>query len=84
MLTLENHKWWWQSFTSSGSSALYVFLFSIRYFLANLHMSKTVSVIMYFGYMSLFSLLFFLFTGSIGTISSFFFCRAIYGSIKVA
>ena len=36
-----------------------------------------------FGYMSIVSILFFVLTGSIGTISSFFFVRVIYGSIKV-
>merc|ERR1712137_316834 len=28
-LTSENYKWWWRSFMASGSSALYVFLYSI-------------------------------------------------------
>ena len=41
------------------------------------------SGLMYFGYMFLASYAFSVGTGTIGFISSFFFVRAIYGSIKV-
>ena len=41
------------------------------------------SGLMYFGYMFLASYAFAVGTGTIGFISSFFFVRAIYGSIKV-
>merc|ERR1711972_948505 len=82
-LTSENHRWWWRSFMASGSSAMYVFLYSILYFNSRLNMDKTVSIILYYGYMFLMSLVFFLLTGSIGTIASFSFVRVIYGSIKI-
>jgi len=82
-LTTENYKWCWSAFTSSGFSALYVFLYSIVYFKGRLQIEKLIPTIMYFGYMGVFSLLFFLLTGSIGFIASFLFLRAIYGSIKI-
>lgn len=82
-LTSENYNWWWRSFLASGSSALYVFLYSILYFSSRLQIEKTVSTVLYFGYMFLMSSVFFLLTGSIGTIASFYFVRVIYGSIKV-
>merc|ERR1719433_718883 len=82
-LTAENYRWWWRSFLSSGSSAFYVFVYSILYFSSRLQIEKTVSTLLYFGYMAVLSLLFFLLTGSIGTIASFNFVKAIYGSIKV-
>eukprot|EP00928_Gymnodinium_smaydae_P022078 TRINITY_DN1865_c0_g2_i1.p1 TRINITY_DN1865_c0_g2~~TRINITY_DN1865_c0_g2_i1.p1 ORF type:complete len:629 (-),score=158.57 TRINITY_DN1865_c0_g2_i1:158-2044(-) len=82
-LTSEDYNWWWRSFFSSGSSALYVFLYSILYFSSRLQIERFVSTLMYFGYMSMVSILFFLLTGSIGTIATFFFVKAIYGSIKV-
>merc|ERR1712153_5817 len=31
-LTSENYHWWWRSFLSSASSALYLFLYSVIYF----------------------------------------------------
>merc|ERR1712032_678335 len=82
-LTSENYNWWWRSFLASGSSALYVFLYSILYFSSRLQIEKLVSTLMYFGYMSIMSICFFLLTGSIGTIASFYFVKVIYGSIKV-
>merc|ERR1711920_531514 len=82
-LTSENYNWWWRSFFSSASSALYVFLYSILYFSSRLQIDTIVSTILYFGYMFILSLVFFLLTGSIGTIASFSFVRVIYGSIKI-
>merc|ERR1712184_206653 len=69
-LTSENYDWWWQSFFTSGSSALYVFLYSILYFSSRLQIEKAVSTIVYFGYMFMLSLIFLLLTGSIGTMAS--------------
>merc|ERR1711920_532123 len=82
-LTSEDYNWWWRSFLSSGSSAMYVFLSSILYFSSRLNIVKPVSMILYYGYMFLMSLVFGLLTGSIGTIASFFFVKVIYGSIKI-
>ena len=38
---------------------------------------------MYFGYMSVLSYGFFVFTGTIGFYSGYLFVRAIYGSVKI-
>merc|ERR1740121_1411666 len=72
-LTSEEYHWWWRSFFSSSTSAVYVFLYSMLYFSTHLQIEKVVSTMLYFGYMWVMSLTFFLLTGSIGTISSFFF-----------
>merc|ERR1711966_102103 len=72
-LTSEDYNWWWRSFFSSASSALYVFLYSILYFTSRLQIEKPVSTLIYFGYMFLSSTIFLLLTGSIGTVASFFF-----------
>merc|ERR1712217_372973 len=82
-LTSEDYKWWWRSFLSSATSALYVFLYSVLYFSSRLQIEKLVSTLLYFGYMTIISIIFFLLTGSIGLLASLFFVRAIYGSIKV-
>merc|ERR1711907_427868 len=63
-LASEDYNWWWRSFFSSASSALYVFLYSILYFSSRLQIEKPVSCMIYFGYMLLLSLIFFLLTGS--------------------
>mmetsp|Transcript_40419 Transcript_40419/g.88382 ORF Transcript_40419/g.88382 Transcript_40419/m.88382 type:complete len:653 (+) Transcript_40419:15-1973(+) len=82
-LTAEDHRWWWISFSASASSAIYVFLYSILFFSNNLHLQGFVGKLLYIGYMSTASVMFSLLTGSIGCISSFFFVRVIYGSIKI-
>merc|ERR1719199_2426438 len=82
-LTSEDYHWWWRAFFASASSAVYVFLYSMLYFSSRLQIDKPVSTILYFGYMSMISVMFGLLTGAIGSISSFYFVKAIYGSIKV-
>merc|ERR1719272_2098227 len=82
-LTAEDYHWWWRSFMSSGASGVYVFAYAGLYFNQRLQIEKVVSVILYFGYMFIMSAVFFMVTGSIGLIATFFFVRAIYGSIKV-
>jgi len=82
-LTSEDYGWWWTSFFASGSSAVFVFAYSILYFWSRLQIVQLLSTLLYFGYMFIMSTMFALLTGSIGTIASFFFVRAIYGSIKV-
>jgi len=82
-LTSENYHWWWSSFVNTGSFGVYVFLYSILYFYTRLEIASMVSTLLYFGYMFIASILSFLFTGTIGMISAFYFVKGIYGSIKV-
>ncbi|KAF4699452.1 hypothetical protein FOZ62_011915 [Perkinsus olseni] len=82
-LTAEDYRWWWRSFFVSGSSALYVFGYSLMYLGTRLQIVNVVSIMVYVGYMAMISAAFFLLTGCIGFIATFFFVRAIYGSIKV-
>merc|ERR1712194_87504 len=55
----------------------------VFYFMTRLQIEKAVSTLLYFGYMSLLTILFALLTGSVGSLASLFFVRAIYGSIKI-
>jgi transmembrane 9 superfamily protein 2/4 len=82
-LTAEDWRWWWRSFFVSGSSAGFIFLYSVLYFFSKLQVTKTVTFFIYFGWMSVASLTFMFLTGTVGCISTFFFVRAIYGSIKI-
>merc|ERR1712113_1076516 len=67
-LTSEDYNWWWRSFFSCASSAFYVFMYSIFYFSSRLQIEKFVPTLLYFGYMTILSVIFFLLTGSIGTV----------------
>jgi len=82
-LTSENHAWWWRAWAASAGSGIYVFLYSILYFNQRLQIDKTVSMMLYFGYMFIVSIIFALLTGAIGLLFSFQFVRGIYGSLKL-
>jgi len=81
--TSEDYRWWWRAFFASASSAVYVFFYAGLYFSSRLQIEKAVPTCLYFGYMFIMSVMFGLLTGAIGLTSSFYFVRAIYGSIKV-
>lgn len=82
-LCLEDYRWWWRSLLSSGSCALYIFLYAIWYFIAELDITGVVPSMLYFGYMFVISCAFFLLASSIGFFSCFWFVDKIYSSIKV-
>ena len=54
LLNSEDYRWQWVSFLSSGSTAFYVFLYSVYYFFAKTNMSGLMQTTYYFGYMGLF------------------------------
>ena len=67
---------------TSGSSGVYVFLYSI-FFYAKLKVIGFVATLLFFGYMFLISFAFFIVTGTIGFTATFLFVRKIYGAIKI-
>lgn len=82
-LCAEDHRWWWRSFFTSGSSALYIFGYSIVYFITSLDITDPASATLFFGNMLMVSMTFFLLTGSIGFLATLAFVRGIFGQIKV-
>jgi len=82
-LCSEDYHWWWRSYLTSGSSALYLFLYAAFYFFTKLEITKQVSGVLYFGYMLLLSYGFFVVTGTIGFYSCFWFIKLIYSSVKI-
>ncbi|KAG4195275.1 hypothetical protein ERO13_A06G102000v2 [Gossypium hirsutum] len=82
-LCSEDYKWWWRSYLTSGSSALYLFLYAAFYFFTKLEITKLVSGILDFGYMLIASYAFFVLTGTIGFYACFCFTRLIYSSLKI-
>ncbi|KAG7023443.1 Transmembrane 9 superfamily member 10, partial [Cucurbita argyrosperma subsp. argyrosperma] len=82
-LCSEDYHWWWRSYLTSGSSALYLFLYAAFYFFTKLEITKPVSGMLYFGYMLIGSYAFFVLTGTIGFYACFLFTRLIYSSVKI-
>ncbi|WOH01136.1 hypothetical protein DCAR_0520517 [Daucus carota subsp. sativus] len=82
-LCSEDYLWWWRSYLTSGSSAIYLFLYAAFYFFSKLNITKPVSGILYFGYMLIASYSFFVLTGTIGFFACFWFTRLVYSSVKI-
>ncbi|CAL8469256.1 g8797 [Coccomyxa elongata] len=82
-LCSEDYHWWWRSYFTSGSSALYLFLYSAFYFYTKLDITKLVPMAMYFGYMFIVSYSFFCLTGTIGFYACYIFVRKIYSAVKI-
>ncbi|KAI5083006.1 hypothetical protein GOP47_0002749 [Adiantum capillus-veneris] len=82
-LCSEDYHWWWRAYLTSGSSALYLFLYAAFYYFTKLEITKLVSGMLYFGYMLIISYSFFVLTGTIGFYACFWFVRKIYASVKI-
>ncbi|XP_078077673.1 transmembrane 9 superfamily member 2 isoform X2 [Mustelus asterias] len=82
-LCAEDYHWQWRSFLTSGFTAVYFLIYAIHYFYSKLQITGTASVILYFGYTTIMTLIFFLFTGTIGYVACFWFVSKIYSVVKV-
>ncbi|KAK3390155.1 hypothetical protein B0H63DRAFT_389211 [Podospora didyma] len=83
LLCAENYNWQWRAFLAAGTSAVYIFLNALIYWITKLSLSGFAGSVLYIGYSLLISFLFFILTGSIGFFSSWWFVRKIYASIKI-
>jgi transmembrane 9 superfamily protein 2/4 len=82
-LCAENHRWWWFSFLTAGSTAFITFIYSFVWF-GSLEASKMlITYMLYFGYMFLICTAMFLVTGSVGMLTCLWFIRKIFSTIKV-
>ncbi|KAF9389262.1 hypothetical protein CPB97_011715 [Podila verticillata] len=82
-LCAEDYHWWWRAFFTSGASAFYVFGYAVSYYFTTLQIKSFTSMVLYFGWTTIMSLMFFVLSGAIGFFSTFMFVRKIYGSIKI-
>ncbi|PIO67006.1 endomembrane protein 70 [Teladorsagia circumcincta] len=82
-LCAEDYHWWWRSFFTSGFTAVYLFAYCVRFFTSKLAITGVVSTILYFSYTAIFVFMFFLMTGTIGFLATYYFMHKIYASVKV-
>lgn len=82
-LCAENHRWWWFAFFSSGSTAFYTFIYSIFWFRTLEASRMLMTYLLYFGYMFLISFAMLLLFGTVGSLTSLWFVRKIFSTIKV-
>jgi hypothetical protein len=82
-LSMEDYRWWWNSFACGGSAGLFVFAYSVFYYIYRTRMSGFLQGSFYFGYTACACYFLALMLGSIGFFASLFFVRYIYSKIKV-
>jgi len=82
-LCVEDHRWWWKSFMNCAMAGFYLFLYSLWFLSSRLDLVGILPVTVYLTYMSMISICFGLFCGSVGFLSSLWFTRTIYGAVKV-
>lgn len=82
-LNAENYLWQWTAFFSGGSTALYVYVYGIYYFLFKTQMNGFLQTSFYFGYMFLISLTLGILCGTLGHSAASNFVRAIFQNVKV-
>lgn len=82
LLNAENYHWQWTSFMTGVSTAFYVFLYSIHYFMAKTKMTGFFQTCFYFGYTMMFCLGLGIMCGAVGYLGSSQFVKRIYRNIK--
>jgi len=81
-LSMEDHRWWWSSFLSGGSTGIFIYLYSLFYYAYRSRMSGFLQASFYFTYMGLICYFFFVTLGTVGWYSSLIFIRRIYSNLK--
>lgn len=82
-LVAEDYRWWWRAFMTAGASAVYVFAYSVVYYVQTGSSGNSNSAALYFGWSLVMSMLMFLGTGFVGFYACWYFVRKIYASIKI-
>ncbi|XP_072833179.2 transmembrane 9 superfamily member 1 isoform X1 [Pogona vitticeps] len=82
-LSGEDYRWWWRSVLSTGSTGVFIFLYSVFYYSRRSNMSGVVQTVEFFGYSLLTGYVFFLMLGTISFFASLKFIRYIYVNLKM-
>lgn len=83
LLSGEDYQWWWRSVLSTGSTGLFIFVYSVFYYRNRSSMSGLVQTTEFFGYSLLTAFVFSLMLGSVSFWASLAFIRHIYRSLKM-
>ncbi|EGC29057.1 hypothetical protein DICPUDRAFT_59030 [Dictyostelium purpureum] len=81
-LSMEDHRWWWVSFINGGSTVVFIYLYSIYYYVYISHMYGLLQATFYFTYMLIVCFFFFILLGTVGFYSSLIFVKRIYKNLK--
>jgi transmembrane 9 superfamily member 3 len=82
-LNAENYRWQWTAFASGASTAVYVFVYGVYYFVFKTQMHGLLQITFYFGYTTLIAVCLGLLCGTIGHGAASKFVRMIFQNVKV-
>jgi transmembrane 9 superfamily protein 3 len=83
LLNAEDHRWPWTAFLLGASTAGYMFLYAVYFFVAKTKMTGLLMTTLYFGYMALFSCGCGWTTGAVAYAAANIFVRRIYRNLKI-
>ncbi|XP_041717460.2 transmembrane 9 superfamily member 1 [Coregonus clupeaformis] len=83
LLSGEDYRWWWRSVLCTGSTGLFIFVYSAFYYCNRSSMSGLVQSAEFFGYSLLTAMVFSLMLGTVSFWTSLVFIRYIYRSLKM-
>ncbi|KAJ8413238.1 hypothetical protein AAFF_G00092340 [Aldrovandia affinis] len=83
LLSGEDYRWWWRSVLSTGSTGIFIFIYSVFYYRNRSSMSGLVQSAEFFGYSLLTAFVFSLMLGTVSFCASLAFIRYIYRSLKM-
>lgn len=82
LLNAENYQWHWTAFGAGASTGIYVFLYSVHYFVDKTQMTGFFQTSFYFGYTAIFCIGLGVMCGAVGYLGATAFVRRIYRNIK--
>ncbi|CAD8107022.1 unnamed protein product [Paramecium sonneborni] len=80
----QNHRWQWKAFFVPFTSGVYLFIYSIQYYLDSLQFTRFSTILYYFSTMYMASLCLGLICGTVGFLASHIFVQKIYSMIKLS
>lgn len=80
-LSMEDHRWWWTAFINGGSTGIFIYIYSICYYIYRSNMTGMLQGSFYFAYMLVVSYFFFILLGTVGFFSALIFVRSIYRNL---
>lgn len=80
-LAAEDWRWWWRAVFNGGSTGVFIFIYSIYYWLFAAEMDGFLQASFFFGYMGVVCFAFFVMLGAVGFLSSLAFVLYIYKSV---
>lgn len=83
LLNAEDYRWHWTSFLAGASISLYIYLYSIYYFVFKTKMYGAFQTSFYFGYMLILAVGLGILCGTVGYVGSSVFVRQIYRNVKI-